>query len=344
MMAKPDYMYIITRAHGLSTHLFSDDDFKNFVRLPDLRAFAEAVSKGDYMNKVGVISREELSGKRLSRAFGEVYTERLLYVVKIAGGKIRDFVDMFVRRMEIENIKRVLRAKFSNNPVSEDDLLEIPREFTYVNISAMIDSPSFDDALYQLSPSPYKAAVEFSQYAKNLNTPLPVELALETEYYLKTIGYASKLKGGEELIKVLGSEYSAKFIFYVLAIKMLGGQVIYLEKNIDKISKPMILNRRIVLDFLRAREDTALDVLNKSTYKWIVPYIEESVSRKDVGGLYYWVNKAFKDYINSKAIKNPLNLVFLLWYMYAVEYEYRNLVAIALGKELNLKPEEILLY
>jgi len=344
MMSDSQYIYIITRAHGLSTHLFTEDDYKNFVRLPDLKSFAESVGKGDYASKVSVIPREEINGRRLSQAFGETYTDRLLYIVKISRGKIKDFVDMFVRRIEVENIKRVLRAKFSGNPISLEDLFKVPREFTYVNISAMIDSPTFEDALYQLSPSPYKAATEFSQYAKNLNTPLPIELALDTGYYVKTTGYASKLSKADDLLKALGSEYGAKIVFYVLSIKMMGGQAVYLEKLSDKISRLMILNKGIVTDFLRAREDTALDILNRSSYKWIVPYIEESVTKKSVSDLYYWTGKAFKDYIDTRAARNPLNLVFLLWYMYAVEYEYKNLMSIALGKELGLKPEDILIY
>lgn len=340
-MMRPDYIYIITRAHGLSTHLFTEDDYKSFVRLPDIVSFAEAVSKGDYIRKIGSIPREQINGKTLASAFGEVYVERFLYAIKISSGKVKNFVDMFVRRIEIENIKRILRAKFSGRAVSEEDLIKFPREFTYVNIAAMLESPTFDDALYHLTPSPYKEAIEFSQYTKGIGSPFPVELGIETEYFRRVVNTASKVKKGREVEKLLKVEYGTKLIYYILSIKILGGQVIYLEKYSDKMSRLMLIEPYIFNDFIRAKEDTALDVLNRSGYKWIVKYIEESVLKRSVSDLYYWSSKAFKEYAESYAARNPLNLVFLLWYLYSVEFEYRNLYTIALAKELDVKPEDI---
>jgi len=344
MIMKPEYIYLITRAHGMSTHLFKEDDYKNLVRSPDLKSYVEAVTKGEYIKKITSVPKERVDARLLSSVFGEIYVDRLLYLIKVAGGRLKDFLDMFARRVEVENIKRVLRAKFSGGEISVQDLIPLPREFTYVNIVAMIDSPTYDDALYHLTPSPYKNAIEYSQFAKTINSPFPVELGIETEYYRRLTNIASRLAGGRDVSKVLGTEYGSKIIFYVMSLKMLESPLTYLEKYVSRISRIMGMEESLLRDFIRAKEDTALDIINRSPYKWIFKYIEEPVLKRDISGLYYSVLKAFKVFIDSYAARYPLSTVYILWYLYAIEYEYRNLSGIALAKELGLKPDEIMIY
>jgi len=344
MLKSSTYIYLVSRVHGLSTRLMSRGELESLSKTQNFASFLETLSGEEYVRRLSSIQGEEVDARLASRVFADVYVDRLVHLVRITSGKYRDFLLSFLKRVEIENIKRVLRAKMGGRDISVEVLLPLPREFTSVNFNDLVNVKSLDDVQFHLTPTIYRGASEAFQIAKNMVSTYPVELILENIYFLNLLASASKLPSSKKVVDLIRNEYASTVVFNILAIKFLDAPLTIFEKYSRQISKGMGVSSDYVNDLLRAREDTFSSLLRASRFAWISANIEDGIESRDVAELYNSIKRGFRIYYESVSRRDPLGITYLLWYLYTVEYEYLNLSLIATAKELGLKPEEIKLY
>ncbi len=341
MLKSSSYIYLVSRAHGLATHLLKKEEIESLAKTSDLKGFLENVSKGDYVRWLGGLDKESVDAKSLSRIFASVYVDRLVHLTRITSGRFRAFLTEYLGRVEVENLKRVLRAKMGDKPISLEDLLPLPREFETINFSDVVNVKSLDDVSFHLAPSPYREAVDAFPLAKSMGSTYPIELLVENIYFTNTLEAAAKLPSAKSISEVIRNEYAASLVYNVLAMKFLGSPMTVFEKYTGMISKGLGVSPEFVNDLLRSREDTVVGVIRGSRFSWLAPYIEEAVEKGSVVELYRAVKRGFAEYFRSIGRKKPLDMVYVLWYLYSAEYEYINLSTIATAKELGLDPSEI---
>jgi len=333
------YIYLITRAHGLSTHLLSSDDFKAFARLKDLNAFVEAISKGDYAEKIGLLPREKLSARDLSSVFSDIYVYRLLYLLKVAPQPINKFLDAYTRKVEIENIKRVLIAKFYGLSISLDDLIPLPRTYSIINFQAMVEAESIEDAISMLMFTKYKGVGNYVVACREHGTTIPLEAFLDRVYYKNIYKYVENLPDKGIVRNIIGFEVDIRNLYYVLAYKILGTPLALIEESI--IKPTFRLTEELLNSIMRARIDVLIDSVASTPYGWISTKISSAIENRSIEDLEYTFNSIFYDYLRGMSIRNPLGLGYVIWYLNAIYYEYRNLTSIAVAKELGVSEDEI---
>ncbi len=344
MLKSAQYIYLVSRAHGLATRLLTDSELENLKKVKDLFSLLDQLTKEDYIQPLSALDRDRLDAALLNNIFSRVYVDRLIYFTKISSGKFRDFMMNYIRRLEVENLRRVFRAKLRNKPISMDELIPIPREYTIINFQDIINVASLDDVSYHLSPTIYRNVQEAFPMAKSINSTLPLELAVEAIYYSKVIEAANILPSGKRVVEILRNEYFSKLVYYILGMKFLNAPLVVFEKYSSIMARNLGTSVEFINDFLRAREDVALNIILRSKYKWIVKFIEPALETRSVNDLYKGVLHGFRDFYKDLSKRYPLDMAYVLWYLYSVEFEYLNLVQIATAKELGIPPDEIELF
>lgn len=339
LLKSANYVYVVTRAHGLSTHLIKRDEMKAIARSPSLDSLLESLMRRDYAEKIGLLSREKIRARDLNKIFSEMYVERLIYIIRIASGGIKKFLDAFTRRVETENLKRIIKAKFHGLEVSIEDLIPLPRTYSVINYPAMIEAESLEDSLSLLGFSPYRNVMNKISVSKEINSTIPMEAFLDNIYYRNTLKNAKRIPDEKVLKDIVGTEIDFRNIYYIISYRILDVP----QRIIDEsIIKPFFRFReQDVNSLVKARRETIIEVINASSYRWISPKISMAIEEEAIDILEFEIAKSFKSIIDKIAIRNALGLGYVVSYLYNIEYEYRNLSAIAIGKEIGLEETEI---
>lgn len=335
-------MYLVTRVHGLSTRLIKRDAYEHLIKLPSLDALVEAIGRGDYADKISSILGAKVNARILNRVFSEKYIERLTYIIKISGKKLRKFLLTFVKRLEVENIRRVVRSKFHGLELKLDDLLPIPRAYTSINFPAMVDAKTLDEALSLLGFTNYKNVVNKVPISREVSSTIPMEAFLDSIHFHELMDAIKGVPDEDVVRAVLGTEVDLKNIYYVISFKLLNVPTKIIEES---IIKPLYrLRVEEVNELIRAREDMLLDALSRTWYGSVGARLAKLIESRSIEGCEYEVSKAFKEYLDRIAVTNALGMGYVMWYLYNIEYEYRSLSAIAFGKELGLDVSLIKVY
>lgn len=338
-MRPASYLYLITRVHGLSTHLLSEDDVRALSRTRDLVAFVEAVSKGDYAEKIGLLSRELINARNLNKVFSEVYVDRLLYLLKVAPQSVDKFLDAYTRKVEIENLKRILTAKFYGLELSMDDLIQLPRTYSVINFQAMIEADNIDDAITLLMYSVYRGVGNYIQLSRECNSTIPIEAYLDKVYYRNIYKYLSGIPDEGIVRNILGVEIDLRNLYFIISYKLMDAPQNLIEVS---IIKPYYrLSEDYIYSFIRAGKDAILDNFLASPYGWASDAISPSIEAASIADLEHGVNSVLLGFLKEMATRNALGMGYILWYLNAIYYEYRNLTTIAFAKELNIPEDEI---
>ncbi|MEM3715485.1 MAG: V-type ATPase subunit, partial [Nitrososphaeria archaeon] len=122
-------VYLITRAHGLYTHLLTQDAYKTLLKTKDLNNLVEYLFKSDYGPEISKIPSREINASTLSKVVYSILTSRFYHLITIAPSDVREFLKLYSERFMVENIKRILRAKHSLTKITNEMLIPIPREY-----------------------------------------------------------------------------------------------------------------------------------------------------------------------------------------------------------------------
>ncbi len=337
-MIKPaSFIYLITRVHGLKTHLLTPSDITTLARAPSFDAFIEGLMRGEYSKRISLISGVKLTSRVLNRIFAETYFERLYYLIKLAGGEVKKFIMGFASRAEIENIKRVMRAKMGGRKITIEDLIPIPRGYTLINFSAMIEAPTLDEALSLLSFTIYRNVVDHLPTAYKMKSTLPLEAYLESVYFSRLMTLSRKLYDSKIVKSIIGMEADLRNLYFLIGFKLSGVDPSIIESSL--ITVYYRVTPEMLQSLIRARLDVIPEIISSSAYRQLTEPIMKALETRSVSELEYSISLLFKKYLDSIATRNPLGMGYILWYLYSIEFEYKNLTLIAIGKELGI-PEE----
>ena len=72
-MKSPRITYLITRVHGLKTHLIKREDYNAMLKTKDLKDFIDILMKTEYSEEISVIPEKELDASVLEKIFQKTF-------------------------------------------------------------------------------------------------------------------------------------------------------------------------------------------------------------------------------------------------------------------------------
>ena len=179
-MKSPSTIYLVTRTHGMRTHLLTDENFKTMAKSKSLSEIVDQLLRSDYATEIGKLPSEQVDSSKLEMIFLKTLVERFFNLTKNAKGKGREFLENYVARIEIENLKRILRAKHTNAKIDGHKLIPLDRQHTLINFPALLKAKDIEETTALLRETPYASLTRRIDDYKRLSVTIIIESYLDS--------------------------------------------------------------------------------------------------------------------------------------------------------------------
>ena len=328
-------VYLVTRTHGLKTHLITPQDMQILARAKNLRDVSDTLLKTDYATELGQLPTHEQDAPALENVFLKKLVERFYFVRLSAQGKIQAVLTQYCARFEIENIKRIIRAKHGDQTGEELTLIPLEREHTLVNFPALLKAKDVDEVCSLLRDTQYQSILEKLQPYKESGTTIILESALDKIYFRKIWSLVGMIHGTRNLI---GEEMDLRNLLTVFSLKLRGLSARMIEDATIPIS--YTLPKPMMQSLIQGRLEEAPTLL-RGGYSELA---SEAASVLKAGSSLL-LERVFSKRLYADASvtsrTHPLQAEYVIAYLLLCEAEAKNLVSIVTGKQLSLSQEEI---
>ncbi|PCN51215.1 hypothetical protein B6U99_00265 [Candidatus Geothermarchaeota archaeon ex4572_27] len=338
-MRSPSLIYLLTRVHGLNTHLLTESDYSSLIKAPDVRYIYDYLLHTEYGKYLSGIPVEQIDHRVLSENIAKVYADRMYFLIQLCGGAMRSFLEAFARRIEVEDIKRVVRAKFGNRKITADELIPIPRAYQEINFSAMVEAPNIESAIEYITVSIYGEAPQYLVASKEAGSIMPLEAYVENKYLENLFKAARGVADADDVRGAICTEADIKNLYYIIGLKLIDAppEIITTILSAVKIGDVAAWAEELA----RAKLEMALDRVWASKYGWLREYVHEAISKRDLAATSRGFEKALYSYFKGLMSSKPLSFVYVPAYLMLAEAEYKNLITIVTSKVYGLPDEEI---
>lgn len=327
--------YLITRVHGLRTHLITPRDMQILARAKDLKDFSESLLKTDYAAEIGQLPTQERDAATLENVFLKKLVEKFFFVRRAAQGKMQDLLSRYCARFEVENVKRIVRAKHGGQSAEEPNLIPLRREDSLVNFSALLKAKDVDEVASLLRDTPYHPILETLQPYKESGATVILEAVLDKIYFSRVWDLVGKTHGTRNLI---GEEMDLRNLLIVFALKARESSTKVIENAIIPLS--YALPKTALRLLLQSRLEDAPNILTTGYSKLAseAANLLRSGSSLSLERLFF--EQLYRDAL-AALTTHPLQAAYIIAYLLLCECEAKNLVSIVTGKQLNLSEEDI---
>ena len=334
-MGRGASVYLVTRTHGLRTHLISPRDIQILAKAKTLRDVSDNLLKTDYAVEIGQLPTQEQDATTLETIIQKKLVERFFFVRRSAQGKMQDLLARYSARFEVENIKRIIRAKHGGQNAEELNLIPLQREYTLVNFAALLKAKDMNEVASLLRDTQYRPILDKLPAYEASGATMILEAALDRIYFSKVWELAGKIQGVRYLI---GEEIDLRNLLTVFSLKTRE----VLAKTIEESTIPVsyALPKPTLRALLQSQLQEAPNLLRTAYSK---PASEAANLLKKGSSLL--LEQVFLKQLYGDALTvlttRPLQAGYIIAYLLLCEAEAKNLVSIVTGKQLNLSEEEI---
>ena len=296
------------------------------------------------LTKTGLVT---IDARRIESALKEELVDQYQMVLRSTKGAIRDIFAEILRRLEVKNLKAIIRAKAAATRTrGPEDILIFPVEDVFKRrISKLKEYNSLEEVLSHVE-SPYRDALEsvLPEYEES-NRLFVLEKALDEELSGAIWSKTDTLRGDDkEIVKrIVGTELDFVNLMTVLRCKAEGIEEDELIRYLMPYSYAVDFSAEALSDSVSAESvSEAIRSMPTSDYKTVLtstlPLYESEktlIPFEDALWRYFFVTvkKTLKGY--------PINIGTIIGFLYLKELEIQNLCTIAVCKENELPPGEI---
>ncbi|MGQ9780732.1 MAG: V-type ATPase subunit [Nitrososphaeria archaeon] len=336
---KPLTIYLVTRAHGLHTHLLTREDYSSLTKAKSLNAMTENLLRGDYGPEISKMPSGAASASDLNQVFYSILVSRVYYLSKIAPNKAREFMVTYADRYQVENVKRILRSKRTGGQITPGKLIPIPREYALINFQAMMEAPTQQDVLELLKATRYaKVAEEFPIYQKYEVQAL-LEALLDKIYFDQLWASIDKIPDHKKAEEVIGTEIDLKNIGMMIDLK---SRNVNPSVILSASFRSFRLKEEDKSQIAASRIDLIPDVVAKTPYQGLAPSLKSLMEEKRIEQLEHVILREVYTKVKTVTRRSPNSFIYVIGFLAEAEMETRNLITISTGKELGVEEEKLM--
>jgi V/A-type H+-transporting ATPase subunit C len=333
------YSFINAKIRGMKSRLFDEEKYRHLMETTQLDALVKALIETDYGHELLELGTGEVEITEVAKALDRNLISAYKTILKFFTPKKENaFISHLISRLEVENLKIILRGKFKGiGPILINDALIPTNGLSNINYEGLINSSDVEEFVTDLGPTPYGPPLKqvLPLFMKEKRTAL-LERPLEESYYFNIYNSLGSLKGYDETVMktYLGTIVDCFNIMGALRYR------IYYEVPPETV-KTMILPMRFRLtqteadSLVHATEHDYMDIV-ADTY-----YGRHVGSYKSLPELEMGLNRVMAAAARKALSGSPFNIGTIIGYLALKELEVSNLKCIAEGKRHNLPEEEI---
>lgn len=328
-------IYLVTRVHGLRTHLITSRDMQTLVKARTVRDVSDNLMKTDYAPEISQLPTQEQDAAALEDIFLKKLVQRFFFVSLAAQGKMQDLLTRYSARFEVENIKRIIRAKRGGQNAERPGLIPLPREYSLVNFPTLLKAEDVDEVTSLLRDTPYYPLLEKLQSYRESGATMILEAALDKIYFSRVWELAGKVPSIRNLV---GEEIDLRNLLIAFSLKVREISSRLIEEAVIPLS--YALPKTTLRSLLQGRLEDAPNILTTGYSK----LASEAANLLKSGSSLPLEWLFFKElYGDASAVlrTHPLQAGYIVAYLLLCECEAKNLVSIVTGKQLDLSEEQI---
>lgn len=354
-MAVSKYAYVYARIRARMSELMDERRLRELVDTRSEDFLSSLMDTAAYKDKLTKAALVGVEARKIEITLKEGLIDQYLMVIKSTegAGAIRDVFVEFLRRLEVKNLKAVIRAKAAEayGIGTETSTAEAPmffpvEDFFKRRISRLTEADSIENVIKQ-SENPYKRVLEdaLPEYEKSKRV-LVLENALDEEISSAIREKVERLSGADKEIarKIVGTEFDLANLMILLRCKSEGVAEAEIRKYLlpDGFSFDFNLDVGAMNDSISAENvSSAVQLMPASAYKEV---LTDTLSAYEADKSLIPFENALSRYF-LVTIKNtlrgyPINIGTIIGFLYLKEIEIRNLCTIAVCKENEIPAEE----
>lgn len=333
------YSFINAKIRGMKSRLFDEERYRHLMETTQLDALVKALIETDYGDELLELGTGEADITEVIKALDRNLIAAYKTILKFFTSKKENaFIVHLISRLEVENLKTILRGKFKGiGPLLISDALIPTNGLSNINYDGLINSKDIEEFVSDLGLTRYGAHLKqvLPLFMKERRTAL-LERPLEESYYFTVYNSLESLKGydGRIMRTYLGTIVDCFNIMGALRYR------IYYEVPAE-IVKTMILPMRFRLtmteaeSLVHATEHDYMEIVGNTYYgRHVGNY--KSLPELEMG-----LNRVMAAAARKVLSGSPFNIGTIIGYLALKEIEVSNLKCIAEGKRHNLPEEEI---
>ncbi len=332
-------LFLISRAHGLRAHLFKTQDFIHLLAMRNLGEMNDYLLKTDYSADLSRVTITQVNALQLERVFSQKLADRWYSLVSPVSGRIRNLLEVHNLRLEVENLKRIVRAVHGKQSIAEEQLFTIPRKYQNVNLHALMIAKTMPDVIELLKSSSYKDLELWLDEYERYGNPIILEAQLDKIYYDDFWSALGKTIDSKKIWALIGAQVDLRNMQLAISSK-------YMKIEPDVLKK-MFLNRgyrlsKNAISRLAGSDLQAIpSVLAWPSYSDLARRAVELVEGGRISEMETIFSKYLQSYTEKMSTRNPNNLVYVFSYLDLCLREAKNLTTLAIGKQMSVANEKL---
>ncbi len=339
----PGLSYVVVRCHAMRAELIDPETLKSLAEAGDMKEFLGLLSQTRYKEIIEEAG-EVVSAVALERAFYQKLIERLDRVVRVAPTGMAEFLRAYYHmRLEVQNLKRILRGKSSETSIDRIKKHLIPvSPYLSVDFEDLVGAETMADSVNLLGKTVYAPIKKSLALCEKYDALWPIEAWLNQIY----VGSVQ-----ESLSKISSED------------RVMVRQIVEVETDVENLLSAINWRRM-------AREQPSLPPLESifpltygtslRTIKGLIegrdpgdvvrglgaPYAEilEPIIDDDVALVRTNLRRHAYEAARGERARDDFGFPCVMSYLISCEAERGDLVSIAWGKEHELEPRRILKY
>ncbi len=343
------YSAINSKIHSLSSHLLTTDDYRELLSKSSVVEIIRYLKeKTIYSEVLKDKNPDEMHRRDLEVLIRNRRVDAIKKFLHFFHQPERDFLDLILKKFEIENLKLAIRNALTSAKESERD---ISHKFYNLDPYTTIDpikiatSDSTEEILRELQHTRYYTEVKniLESYGESKrNLVYLLETALD-KWHLTRINKVLKLlnKSDREIIEeIIGKQIdlmNAEWIirvklFYNLSPEELFNSLIHTGYKLKNDYLKLACNSRNAIE--------AIELFTESHYGEVFTNIAKD--KKISVNLTNRIHRYIHNVIMEKRLSREFSLAKLLEYIFSLEFEFADIILITEAVRYSLKNEEII--
>jgi len=324
----------------MRAELLAPEVMKTLALTKDMEEFLGFLSQTLYHEDLGE-GRGGVKARELEKIFNQRFLNRLERVIRFCPEALSKFlITYFFLKLEIHNLKRVLRGKFSKLPVNRIREFLIPLgPFQSISFEELLMAEDLEGFIDLLRNTPYAPLKESLVLCGKYDVLWPIEVRFNYLYVESIHAILSKIPMVDRSRIRRMVEIEADVENLLLAINW---------RDAEKVlpSLESVFQHAYGLPHEKIKELTEWTDLGEVIRGLTSPYMEilEPVLVKDFALVRTNLRRHIYEMAERGRVRNDFDLPCIMSYFISCEVEKEDLAAIAWGKEQEVEPKRILTY
>jgi V/A-type H+-transporting ATPase subunit C len=334
------YPYTYARVSAMRGKLLDIDSYHKLLKMKSSE-IAKFLQETEYKKEIDELAVTYSGIDLVEIALSKNLIKAFLKLKRISHESLKLLVEAYLRRMDIVNLKIIMRAKFTNAAVEEVEPLLMPvGDFDRKYFLELMKKESVEEIVQSLK---FVDLTEALRTFKEKNTLYDIENKLDHHYYESILEFTERIPEQGDLFKrFLKNEIDVLNMKILLRLK---------KENVDakEIENYLFFSGRRLgsreLKKLAAAPsiEEMLEKLKKYGYSKVIEAGEQSFKKDNsLIDIEIELNRFLLDGAILLLHQHPLSIDVILGYMFAKEIEIKNLKTLIKGKQLNMEEDFII--